>query len=185
MNPWVLLAICFFLFATTAFCQSAATHPSAGNIPQSDSTFSQVRRLFQKGKYDSAAIMIERGLALSEKNGPDSFPLKFYLEKANLVMVRGDKKAGLQILHLKAAPYVNRHTSYRIVDKYYNLMGTCYRTLLNYDSALYYFRENEKLNNIHDPYSNWLAYYQLALTYMQANLPLEAEQYFWKSYKLT
>lgn len=64
-------------------------------------------------------------------------------------------------------------------------MGTCYRTLLEYDSAIYHFRECEKLNNLYNPYRNWLVYYQLATLFMVANLPKEAEEYFWKSYAIT
>jgi len=185
MKSWILFAITFFLPAISAICQPAATHSPTGNTQSLDSILAIVRRTMQKGKYDSAVFYVDKGLALTDYEGADSFKLKFYLEKANIVMVRGDKKTGLHLLLTRAAPLINKNTAYRQLDRYNNLAGTCYRTLLQYDSAFYYFRENERLNTIHDPYWNWLAYYQMALTYMLLGLPMEAEQYFWKSYQLS
>lgn len=183
MRSFTILFLCWLLICAPAGAQPTANMKA--NIQEADSLYTLTRRLMSKGKQDSAAYSISQGIALAEKMKSDSFFCKFSLEKANLVNLRGDKRAGLQILCENVAPRLPKITSYGIRGKYYNLMGSCYRTLLKYDSAIYYFREDEKLNNIHYPYGNWLAYYQMALTFMQANLPEQAEQYFWRSYALT
>lgn len=169
-------------------CMPLAAQPtgrSRADMQKADSLFTLARRLVMRGKQDSATQVIGQGILLARKLGNDTLLCKFSLEKANLSNLRGDKKTGLQILQKEVAPLLNESTPYSVRDRYYNLTGNCYRTLLRYDSAIYYFRQDEKLNNIYNPYGNWLVYYQMALTFMQANIPEQAEQYFWKSYALT
>lgn len=179
MKPRAISILLFLMACVSSFAQTS------GDIQNADSLAALARKLVAKGKHDSASQIINEGVALAEKIGIDSFLCRFNLEKANLTNLRGDKKTGLMILQTQVAPRLNKNTSYAIVDRYYNLMGVCYRTLLKYDSAIYYFREDEKLNNRHDPYGNWLVYYQMALTFMQADMPAQAEEYFWKSYAIT
>ncbi|HYF30986.1 MAG TPA: sensor histidine kinase [Chitinophagaceae bacterium] len=169
-------------------CLSALGQPAAhskADWEKADSLHALARRLIARGKQDSAALVINQGIALAEKLGRDTLLCKFYLERVSLTSLRGDKKAALQLLQTTVAPLLGKSTPHSIVDKYYNIAAVCYRTLLQYDSAIYYLREVEKLNNLHYPYHNWLVYYQMALTFMQANLPEQAEQYFWKSYAIT
>lgn len=149
-----------------------------------DTLFKQIRKLMRNGEFDSSERLINQSLLIVEKMGIDSLRAKFYLEKANIYGLRGDKKKSLDILHQTSA-WITQTTPYPIRDKYYNLSASCHRTLLQYDSALYYLEEDEKLNNVYNPYWNWLVYYQMALTFMQARLPVEAEKYFEQSYQLT
>ena len=150
---------------------------------EADSLFALGRRLMMRGKKDSADLIINRGIALSEKNHSDSFLLKFYLEKSNLEITKSKNEMGLYYL-AKADPLFTSTTPYIHREKYNNLAGICHTNLLSYDSAIYYYHENEKLNNIHNPYRNWLAYYQMALTFIRANIWDQAELYYWKSYEI-
>ncbi len=150
---------------------------------EADSLFVLGRRLMMKGKKDSADLIINRGIALSQKNRSDSFLLKFYLEKANLLIAKSQNEMALNYL-AKADPLFISSTPYIHREKYNNLAGICHTNLLSYDSAIYYYHENEKLNNIHNPYRNWLAYYQMALTFIRANIWDQAKLYYWKSYEI-
>jgi len=125
---------------------------------EADSLFTLGRRLMLSAKKDSAELIINKGIALSEKNRNDSTLLKLYLLKANLMALNNDNRTGLTYL-AKAAPLYTSNTPYTYQEQYNSLAGLLHRNLLSYDSAIYYFHENEKLNNIHNPYRNWLAYY--------------------------
>jgi two-component sensor histidine kinase len=172
-------------FSLPCIAQTNANNgTNVAETQHADSLYRLTRRLVMKGKQDSAQAVVYQGIALATKMNSDTMLAKFMLEHSNLACLRGDKKTGLYILH-QTARLIAANTPYPIRDKYYNLSGTCHRTLLNYDSAIYYFLEDEKLNTIHNPYWNWLVYYQMALTFMQANVPDEAEKYFWKSYAVT
>jgi two-component system, sensor histidine kinase PdtaS len=179
-----LTILCVFLCIA---CIPSAAQTIAGvqEKQKADSLFTLARRLVMRGKQDSATHVIQQGLLLAKKIGSDTLLCKFNLEKANLSNLRGDKKTGLKILQEEVAPHLNASTPYPILDRYYNLSGNCHRTLLQYDSAIYFFRQDEKLNNIHNPYGNWLVYYQMALTFLQANIHDQAEEYFWKAYTIT
>jgi two-component sensor histidine kinase len=150
---------------------------------EADSLFTLGRRLMLSAKKDSAELIINKGIALSEKNRNDSTLLKLYLLKANLMALNNDNRAGLTYL-AKAAPLYTSNTPYTYQEQYNSLAGLLHRNLLSYDSAIYYFHENEKLNNIHNPYRNWLAYYQMANTFQVTNIWDQAELYYWKSYEI-
>lgn len=183
MKPLIVVCalLCFSCIPAMTRSQDKLTRDKA----KADSLHLLTRRLMQKGKQDSAALVINEGLIVAQKLRSDSMLCKFKLEKANLSNLRGDKKTGLQILQQEVAPLLNSSMPYSVYDRYYNLTGNCYRTLLQYDSAIHYFRLDEQLNNKHNPYGNWLVYYQMALTFMLANIPEQAEHYFWKSYAIT
>ncbi len=148
-----------------------------------DSLFALSRKLMMRGKKDSADLVINQGIALSEKNRNDSFLLKFYLEKANLLVLKLEQAQG-KIYIYKAALLLTPNTTYINREKYNNVAGLIHRDLLSYDSSIYYFHENEKLNAIYNPYRNWLAYYQMALTFTRATIWDQAELYYWKSYEI-
>src|SRR5688572_4417142 len=138
-----LTILCVFFFIA---CVPLAAQTIAGTLQdkyKADSLFTLARRLVMRGKQDSATHVIQQGLLLAKKIGSDTLWCKFNLEKANLSNLRGDKRAGLKILHEEVAPRLHASTPYPIFDRYYNLTGNCYRTLLQYDSAIYFFRLDE------------------------------------------
>ena len=148
-----------------------------------DSLFTLGRKLMLRGKKDSAELIINQGIALSEKKRNDSTLLKLYLLKANLLALQNENRTGLTYL-TKAYPLYTSKTPYIYREQYNSLAGLLHTNLLSYDSAIYYFHENEKLNNIHNPYRNWLAYYQIATAFQAANIWDQAELYYWKSYEI-
>jgi len=178
--------LCIFcLYFLTSFLSASGQKKETGTDKLiADSIFMLARKLMMQGKADSAELQVVKGLELATLLHNDTLQTKFLLERANITVIKGDKKSALSLLQ-QIAPSLNESTPYSLHDKFHNLMGTCYRTLLEYDSAIYHFRECEKLNNLYNPYRNWLVYYQLATLFMVANLPKEAEVYFWKSYAIT
>lgn len=182
-TPVILL--CFFLLCSlTSYAQNAKDPSLISDMNMVDSFYRFAQRKLMRGKKDSAMLLARIGLSYAEKTGIDSLRIKLLLVEANAANLGGDKKEGILILK-KIPPLLSAITPYPLVEKYYNLLGNCYRTNLQYDSALYYFRELEKLNTLNNPYRNWLAFYQIGLTFSQANLLDEAENYFWKSYAIS
>ncbi|HEY6436715.1 MAG TPA: hypothetical protein VIY47_08995, partial [Ignavibacteriaceae bacterium] len=136
---------------------------------EADSLFAFGRRLMLSAKKDSAELIINQGISICEKNRNDSTLLKLYLLKANLMALNSENRTGLSYL-AKAAPLYTSTTPYIYREQYNSLAGHLHRNLLSYDSAIYYFHESEKLNNIHNPYRNWLAYYQIANAFQATNI---------------
>ncbi|MGQ0738077.1 MAG: sensor histidine kinase [Bacteroidota bacterium] len=148
-----------------------------------DTLFSLGRKQMLRGKNDSAAFYLDKGLAISQKMGDRQRIAKHYVEKSNVALFF-DKHQAIRLLRL-AEPYLSEAADYKTREKYLLIMGKCFRHLSVNDSALHYYRLCEKLNNEHNPYSNWVLYVEMSILFDDAEVPGEAEKYLLKAYSLT
>jgi two-component sensor histidine kinase len=141
------------------------------------------RKQMMRGKNDSAVFFLDKGFTLVQKAGDRARIAKYYVEKANIALF-ADKQKAISLLR-QATPYLDASTDYKTREKYLLIMGKSFRHLSMTDSAIYYLRLCEKLNNEMNPYGNWVLYLETAGLFSETEGFEEAEKYLRKGYELT
>ena len=151
---------------------------------KADTLYALAMKHFYRDRFDSAALLLARGIPYAEKTGDNDFIANYHLSLGNSYILREEPATGL--LHLKnAAPWLAKTTAYEPHMKYLVFHGMSFGKLHNIDSALYYYHQAEQLNNREMPYKNWVVYAEIARLFQHADNYPEADHYFVKAYELT
>ena len=151
---------------------------------KADTLFFFLSNYMMKGKNDSAEYWANQGLAFALKTTDAELISKYYCQQSNIAFVKTNYNKGLEFLR-KAAPYISDATSFVVKGKYLLLHAKCFRELVKFDSAIYYYQLCENLNNKNNPYRNYLVYLEKALMFNESDDFVKAEQNFIKAYTLT
>lgn len=87
--------LCIFcLYFLTSFLSASGQKKETGTDKLiADSIFMLARKLMMQGKADSAELQVVKGLELATQLHNDTLQTKFLLERANITVIKGDKKA--------------------------------------------------------------------------------------------
>jgi two-component sensor histidine kinase len=182
-------------FITLSFMLSVSLTASAQNMDailktdltlkqKADTIFFIARKVFRKGKFDSADYWLSRGYAFAEKMGDAETKARYNIEWANSQYMQGQFTRGLPYIYT-ALPLLNQTNSYELHNSALLVAGNCYAGLQKTDSALKYFFECVEYNNKNFPYRNWLPYTTIGEVFLQTDNFLESEKYYQKAYELT
>lgn len=152
---------------------------------KADTLKKMAQRYHMRGKPDSAEYLYNLGLSYAHQvkdNNLQVIQLYCLLSKISQLKRQPDK--ALEIVR-KAKPYITASTPKEAIENYLSYTSDYFHLLLQYDSAMYYLQETEKLNNSYRPYSNWYVYEGMAEIFMAYNNFSKAEEYYLKSYELT
>lgn len=139
------------------------------------------KQLF-RSRFDSAILLTDKGLPFAEKCANDELLARYLLLLATLQNENRQQAEALATLH-KSAVYVNRVPLHAVQQKYLMANAMVYKRMHRNDSAFYYLRLTEKLNEVQSPYDNWSVYTQIGLLFFQAGDYPEADKYFSKAYE--
>ncbi len=151
---------------------------------KADTLFFFLSNYMMKGKNDSAEYWANKGLAFALNTADAELIAKYYCQQSNIAFVKTNYNKGLEFLR-KAAPYISDATSFGVKGKYLLLNAKCFRELVKFDSAIYYYQLCENLNNKNNPYRNYLVYLEKALMFNEADDFVKGEENFIKAYTLT
>jgi two-component sensor histidine kinase len=151
---------------------------------KADTLFSVAMKKFYKHRLDSAAYYLNVGKTYAEKTGDNAFIARYYQSLGNSLSFSGKTEEGLSAIKRSGA-YLSASSPYDLRMKYLMFNGILFEQLHKTDSAVFYFRQCELLNNLEDPYKNWLVYSQLAQMYERADNFTEAEKYYQQAYDLS
>lgn len=151
---------------------------------KADTLLYMARKKFRVAQFDSAIYYYNKGISFAEKSGNEELLVNFFLEQANASSFKGSTRLVLVMLD-RALPYMQRNPSYDLQNRYLLQKAKVYRALTQNDSALYYYRECEKLNLEKNPYRNWLVYGEMGQLFQTAEAYGEAEKYYKKAYGIT
>ncbi|HRG81765.1 MAG TPA: histidine kinase dimerization/phosphoacceptor domain -containing protein [Chitinophagaceae bacterium] len=136
-----------------------------------------------RSKNDSAMYFLDLALDAAIRTGNTEKIAKLYVDKANVGLF-GDKQKAIGFLR-QATPLLPKVNDPKIKERYYLIMGKCFRHLSVNDSALYYYRLCEKHNLEFNPYGNWILYLEMSILFGESNAAAEEEKYLLKAYQIT
>ena len=151
---------------------------------KADTLFAVGMKQFYRHRLDSAAWYLNIGKGYAEKTADNSYIARYYQSLGNALSFSDKTEEGLSAIK-KSGAYLSASSPYDLRMKYLMFNGILFEQLHKTDSALFYFRQCELLNNREDPYKNWLVYSQLAQMYERADNFTEAEKYYQQAYDLS
>lgn len=151
---------------------------------KADTLFSESMKQFYRHRLDSAAWYLNIGKGYAEKTEDNPFIARYYQSLGNALSYSGKTEEGLLAIKRSAA-FLSASSPYELRMKYLMFNGILFEQLHKTDSAVFYFRQCELLNNQENPYKNWLVYSQLAQMYERADNFTESEKYYQLAYDLS
>lgn len=180
----ILISCCILFFSFHAlYAQNFAAHDFASKTGMADSIFQLARKHLMHSRADSADYFLNMGISWAEKSGNPLSITKYYIEKSNVCFFRQALPEGMQWLR-KINPLLPG-LPYQLLEKYFFWHGLYFQAMSRTDSALYYFRKCQSLNEQNQPYRNWLVYNQLGILFMDAEAFSDSENYFNSAYEIT
>jgi two-component system, sensor histidine kinase PdtaS len=178
----VLLQISIF----SAKAQNLETVLTGLNNDQqkADTVFKYARKFFQRAKFDQAAQWLDEGMVYARRTNNDTLISQYYVEMGNTSIMRGQADKALQQLW-NAKAGLGKTFSYYHLNSCYILLAKCHTKFDNSDSALYYYRKAEELNNTYNRYRNWITYVEMGSFFAGTSNFTEAEKYYEKAYQIT
>lgn len=155
-----------------------------GDRQKADTLLFFARKNFRVAKFDSALFFYNKGIPFAERSGNEILLVNFFLEQANAASFMGSHRIALEMLN-RCIPYLQYNPVYDLHNRYLLQRAKAHRAITHNDSALYYYRECEKVNLEKNPYRNWLVYADMAGMFQTAEAYEEAERYFKKAYDIT
>lgn len=182
-----LIIIPFLLLFSKALLSqdlNAIKNNGQSDEQKADSIFKYARKNFQRAKFDLATIWLTEGLPFALQSKNDTLISQYYIEMGNAYLMQGAPAKALNFLW-NAKTSLDKKFSYNNLNSCYILLAKCHTKFDDADSALYYFRKAEDLNNSYNKYRNWITYLEMGSFFAGANNFSESEKYFTKSYTIT
>jgi len=179
-----ILLFCFFTAIAPAQSIETVLAAQSTDKQKADTVFKYARGFFQKAKFDLAIKWLDAGMPYAQGTGNDTLASQYYVEMGNAFMMKGEPaKAFTQLWN--AMTSLNRTFSYHNLNSCYILLAKCHTKFDNSDSALYYYRKAEELNNSYNKYRNWITYLEMGSFFAGTNNFQEAEKYYQKAFYIT
>jgi two-component sensor histidine kinase len=183
-----IIATIIFLAASTRPVKSQPVDNLLSGLrtdrDRADTLFSVAMKQFYRHRMDSAVYYLNAGKGFAEKTSDNSYISRYYQTLANSLLYNGKTEEGLSAIK-RSGTFLSASSPYDLRMKYLMFNGILFEQLHKTDSAVFYFRQCELLNNKEDPYKNWLVYSQLAQMYERADNYTEAEKYYQLAYDLS
>lgn len=151
---------------------------------KADTLYAVAMKQFYRHRMDSAVWYLNMGKEYAERTGDNTFIVRYYQSLGNALTFSGKTEEALSAVK-RSGTFLSASTPYDLRMKYLMFNGIIFEQLHKTDSAVFYFRQCELLNNKEDPYKNWLVYSQLAQMYERADNFTEAEKYYQLAYDLS
>ncbi len=151
---------------------------------KADTLYSIAMKQFTRHRVDSTAFYLNVGKVYAERTGDNAYIARYYQFLGNSLSYSGRTEEGLAAIKTSGA-FLTASSPYDLRMKYLIFNGVLFEQMHRTDSAIYYFRQCENLNNKEDPYKNWLVYSQLAQMYERADNFTESEKYYQLAYDLS
>ena len=179
--------ICVCGLAQSCFAQSIQSKSSSANNGTGfiDSLLLKGRHYYMRAKPDSAKLFFENALqfAKREKGTATQF-VDIYVMMSRVSYMKKNLAKALSTIRL-ANPFIKNAIATPVLGNYYYFTATYFRSLLQYDSSLFYYHKVEKLNEVNNPYGNWYIYDGIATLFLAGESYAKAEEYYLKAYELT
>ncbi len=181
------LLLLYFLVIALAIKAQNVTAILNSQLPdriKADSIFKNVRSQFQRANFEQTGKLLDAAMPLVLKINNDTLTAQFYIERANTYNMQGQPNNALQNLY-NANEKLNKTFSYFNLNSSYILAAKSHLKLNNADSALYYYRKAEELNNKYNPYRNWITYVEMGSLFASLDNYVNAQNYYEKAYNIT
>jgi len=143
------------------------------------------RKFILKAKPDSADYCFRKALEIAKKEqNINASIIQLYTDLSRTYTLRRKPEFALEELK-EAKKFITPSIKNSILERYYFFSGYVYRLLNITDSAIYFYKKAELINEIENPYTNWEVYRDIGQLFYYNEDFKKAEEYLLKSYKIS
>jgi len=186
MKQLIIFLTALFLFRGTGNTQDIEKIILSAEADRykADTLLSLGKKYHLRFKLDSALLLFEKGLPFAQKAGDPNLIAIYFIVTSRTYRMQSKPQQALETIR-KAAPFLGSKSPEATVENYLLNTAHYFKDMSVTDSALYYYRETEKVNNKFFPYENWAVYEGIAGIFAEKFEWDKAEEYYLKGYAIT